>query len=132
RKGQRPPRLAFPLIVKSLIHHTSTGISLASVVDSDETLVERVRIVYVLIGTAAIAEQFIPGRELYVSVLGNDRLVVFNPWELVVEKGKPDEPLIATAKAKHDPDYQTKKGIVIQAAQELHPEIEARLLHDSK
>lgn len=132
RKVKRPPRLAFPLIVKSLIEHSSTGISQASVVDSDEKLVERVRFVHERIGTDAIAEQFIPGRELYVSVLGNDRLVVFNPWELVVEKGNPDEPLIATAKAKHDPDYQTKKGIVIQAAQELHPDIEARLLHDSK
>ncbi len=132
RKVRRPPRLAFPLIVKSLIEHSSTGISQASVVDSDEKLAERVRFVHERIETDAIAEQFIPGRELYVSVLGNDRLVTFDPWELVVEKGNPDEPLIATAKAKHDPDYQTRKGIVIQAAQELHPDIEARLLHDSK
>lgn len=132
RKVRRPPRLAFPLIVKSLIEHSSTGISQASVVDSDEKLAERVRFVHERIETDAIAEQFIPGRELYVSVLGNDRLVTFDPWELVVEKGNPDEPLIATAKAKHDPDYQTRKGIVIQAAQELHPEVEARLLHDSK
>ena len=132
RKVRRPRRLAFPLIVKSLIEHSSTGISQASVVDSDEKLIERVRFVHERIGTDAIAEQFIAGRELYVSVLGNDRLVAFNPWELIVEKGNPDEPLIATAKVKHDPDYQTKKGIVIQAAQELHPEVEARLLHDSK
>lgn len=132
RKVRRPRRLAFPLIVKSLIEHSSTGISQASVVDSDEKLIERVRFVHERIGTDAIAEQFIAGRELYVSVLGNDRLVAFNPWELIVEKGNPDEPLIATAKVKHDPGYQTKKGIVIQAAQELHPEVEARLLHDSK
>ena len=33
---------------------------------------------------------------------------------------------------KHDPDYQTKKGITIKAAQQIHPDAEARLLHDSK
>jgi D-alanine-D-alanine ligase len=132
RKVRRPRRLAFPLIVKSLIEHSSTGISQASIVDSDEKLAERVRFVHERIGTDAIAEQFINGRELYVSLLGNTRLVAYTPWELVAEKGDPNEPLIATAKAKHDPDYQTKKGIVIQAAQQLHPAIEERLLHDSK
>jgi D-alanine-D-alanine ligase len=118
--------------VKSLIEHSSTGISQASIVDSDEKLAERVRFIHERVGTDAIAEQFINGREIYVSVLGNDRLRAFAPWELLAEKGNPDEPLIATAKAKHDPDYQTKKGIVIRAAQELHPGIEERLLHDSK
>ncbi len=132
RRVARPRRLGFPLIVKSLIEHSSLGISQASIVDSDEKLAERVRFVHERIGTDAIAEQFIEGRELYVSVLGNDRLRAFTPWELVVEKGDPDQPLIATARAKHDPEYQTKKGIVIRAAQELHPDIEARLLHDSK
>ncbi len=132
RRVQRPRRLGFPLIVKSLIEHSSLGISQASIVDNDERLAERVRFVHERIGTDAIAEQFIEGRELYVSVLGNDRLRAFTPWELIVEKGDPDQPLIATARAKHDPEYQTKKGIVIRAAQELHPDVEARLLHDSK
>lgn len=132
RKVRRPRRLAFPLIVKSLIEHSSTGISQASVVDSDEKLAERVRFVHERIGTDAIAEQFIDGREIYVSVLGNDRLLAFTPWELIVAKGLPNEPLIATARAKHDPDYQTKKGISIRAVQELHPDVEERLLHDSK
>ncbi len=131
RKVRRPPRLAFPLIVKSLIEHSSLGISQASVVDSDEKLSERVRFVHERIKTDAIAEQFIVGRELYVSVLGNDRLRAFTPWELKVERGG-DEPLIATARSKHDPDYQAKKGIIILAAQELHPDLEAQMLHDSK
>ena len=132
RKVRRPRHLAFPLIVKSLIEHSSTGISQASVVDSDEKLAERVRFVHERIGTDAIAEQFIEGREVYVSVLGAQRLVAFTPWELIVAKGQPNEPLIATARAKHDPEYQEKKGIIIRAVRELHPDIEERLLHDSK
>jgi D-alanine-D-alanine ligase len=132
RKVRRPKRLQYPVIVKSLIEHSSAGISRASVVDTDEGLADRVRMVHERIGTDAIAEQFISGRELYVSVLGNDRLVAFTPWELVAEKAGPGEPLIATAKAKHDIDYQTRKGIVIQAVQQLRPDVEERLLHDSK
>ncbi len=132
RKVRRPAKLAFPLIVKSLIEHSSLGISQASVVDTDEKLAERVKFVHERIGTDAIAERFIDGRELYVSVLGNERLVAFTPWELVVEKGDPDQPLIATAKLKHDPDYQHKKGVVIRAAEQVHPGVEERLLHDSK
>ncbi len=132
RKVKRPRHLQFPLIVKSLIEHSSLGISQASVVDSDEKLAERVRFIHERIGNDAIAEQFIGVREIYVSVLGNDRLAAFTPWELVVEKHDPDTHLIATAKVKHDPDYQARKGITIRAAEQLAPELEARLLHDSK
>src|SRR6516164_7621411 len=59
RKIRRPPRLTFPLIVKSLNEDASWGISQASVVDSDDKLVERVSFIHDSIGTAAIAEQYI-------------------------------------------------------------------------
>ena len=42
RKVKRPPRLALPLIVKSLIEDASMGIAQASVVETDEALAERV------------------------------------------------------------------------------------------
>ena len=82
RKVRRPSRLALPLIVKSLSEDASWGISQASVVDTDEKLAERVAFIHERIGTAAIAEQYIEGRELYVGVLGNDRLRVLPVWEL--------------------------------------------------
>ena len=110
-KVRRPPRLRFPLIVKSLIEHASVGIARASVVDSDEKLAERVAFVHERLGTDAIAEQFIEGREVYVSVLGNDRLAVFPVWELVARKRPEGEPLIATARVKHDVEYQERHGI---------------------
>jgi D-alanine-D-alanine ligase len=131
RKVKRPPRLAYPLIVKSLIEHASVGIAKASVVDSDEKLAERVRFVHERIGTDAIAEQFIEGRELYVSVMGNERLVAFPAWELVADKRPEGEPLIATAKVKHDIEYQERHGIDIRAA-DLTPEQAAKLEHVSK
>src|SRR5262245_63836461 len=85
-KVKRPARLALPLIVKSLNEDGSRGISQASVVDTDEKLAERVAFVHEQVGTAAIAEQFIEGRELYVSVLGNNRLRVLPVWELRSEE----------------------------------------------
>ena len=131
RKVRRPPRLAFPLIVKSLIEHASVGIAQASVVDSDEKLAERVRFIHERVQTDAIAEQFIEGRELYVSVVGNERLTAFPAWELVAEKKPDDAPLIATRKVKHDLEYQQRHGIDIRAAQ-LAPEQAAHLAHVSK
>src|SRR6201987_296962 len=81
-KVKRPARLPLPLIVKSLNEDGSRGISQASVVDTDEKLVERIAFIHERIGTAAIAEQYIEGRELYVGVLGNTRLRVLPVWEL--------------------------------------------------
>ena len=131
RKTRRPPRLKFPLIVKSLIEHASVGIAQASVVDTDEKLAERVRFIHERVGTDAIAEQFIEGRELYVSVMGNERLTAFPAWELVAEKQPDDAPLIATAKVKHDLEYQARHGIDIRAAA-LTAEQAAHLEHVSK
>jgi hypothetical protein len=74
QKVKRPKRLPLPLFVKSLTEDGSRGISQASVVETDEKLVERVAFVHEKIGTAAIVEQYIEGRELYVGVLGNARL----------------------------------------------------------
>ena len=82
RPIRRPKRLAFPLIVKSLTQEASIGISQASVVDSDEKLKERVAFIHESIGTAAIVEQYIEGRELYVGILGNQALQALPVWEL--------------------------------------------------
>ena len=131
RKVKRPARLAFPLIVKSLIEHASVGIAQASVVDSDERLAERVRFIHERVGTDAIAEQFIEGRELYVSVIGNERLTAFPAWELVAANKPDDAPLIATRKVKHDLEYQQRHGIDIRAA-DLATEGAALLAHIAK
>ena len=63
RPVQRPKRLTFPLIVKSLTQEASIGISQASVVETDEKLRERVHFIHRSVGTDAIVERYIPGRE---------------------------------------------------------------------
>jgi D-alanine-D-alanine ligase len=127
RKVRRPAELAFPLFVKSLTEHASIGIARASLVHDDDELRERVEFIHDRVGTDAIAEQFIPGRELYVSVVGNSRLRSFPAWELVIDDQHANEPLIATAKVKHDLEYQAKKGVRIRAAEGLSKALAAQL-----
>lgn len=120
---KRPSRLKFPLFVKSLIEEASLGIAQASIVDDDEKLKERVAFIHERIGTDAIAEQYIEGREFYVSVLGNRRLEVFPIWELKFTKAGNGVPLIATAKVKFDLEYQKKLGVETSEAKDLAPEV---------
>jgi len=132
RKVKRPRDLAFPLIVKSLTEHASLGISQASLVTDDAELAERVAFVHRRIATDALAEQFIEGREIYVGVLGNERLTALPPRELVLEHPKTDGPLIATEKVKHDLEYQKRHGVDQKSAEHLPPNVEATIAHLSK
>src|SRR5579871_6193628 len=133
RKVKRPARLALPLIVKSLNEDGSVGISQASIVDTDEKLTERVAFIHERVGTAAIAEQYIDGRELYVGVLGNNRLQVLPIWELEFgTMGDQGARLIATEKVKHDISYQERVGIVDGLAKNLAPEVSTHIRRTAK
>jgi D-alanine-D-alanine ligase len=111
RPVRRPKRLAFPLMVKSLTEEASIGISQASVVDNDEKLKERVAFVHESIGTAAIVEQYIDGRELYVGILGNKTLQALPVWELFFTNMPEGAKRIATDRVKWSVKYQKKYGI---------------------
>lgn len=111
RRPRRTGRLAFPLIVKSLVAEGSAGITQSSLVHDDERLAERVAWVHEHLGTDAIVERYIDGRELYVGVLGNHRLQVLPVWELRFTKLPEDAPRIATEKVKWDAAYQKKIGL---------------------
>ena len=116
RVVKRSKRLKFPLLVKSISEEGSVGIARASIVNDDEKLAERVEFIHRQTKTHAIAEQYIAGREIYVGVIGNQRLQCYTPWELVIEKLPEGAPNIATSKLKWDPAYQEKVGVVTKAA----------------
>ena len=129
RRGRKPRdahKLRFPLIVKSLVEEASTGIAKASVVHSEDKLAERVAFVHETIATDAIVEEFIDGREVYVGVLGNERLQVLPPQELVIGELGEGERLIATEKVKHDVHYQERKKIKLKKP-ELDDALQRRL-----
>ncbi len=119
RKTKRPASLGFPLIVKSVTEDASRGISQASVVETDEELQKRVKFVHERVGTSAIAEQFIDGREIYVGVLGNERRIILPIWELEFSNPASGALFIATEAAKHNVDYQNRRGVIHGPAKDL-------------
>ena len=107
------PNLRFPVIIKPLQMDASVGISQASVVQDVDGLAERVKFIHGKFQQAAIAEEFIDGRELYIGILGNrDALQILPFTELIFDKDltKPEE-RIATRYAKWDEPYRARKGI---------------------
>jgi D-alanine-D-alanine ligase len=108
---KRPKRLEFPLFIKPLREEASYGISQGSFVDTDEAFEERVRFIHERMNQEALAEEYIEGRELYVSILGNDRLRVFPFREVIFSEIPADQPKFATFKAKWDDAYRKRWGI---------------------
>ncbi|MED5464617.1 MAG: D-alanine--D-alanine ligase [Myxococcota bacterium] len=131
RRARRPRRLGFPLIVKSLVAEASCGIAQASVVEDDQKLEERVQFIHQRVGTDAIVEEYIDGREIYVGVMGTKRLEVFPAWEIILDNLPPDAVRIATEKVKWDPSYQKRHQITWKKAA-LAVESEERLAKLSK
>lgn len=132
RKVRPSARLTYPLIVKSLNEHASVGIAQASVVDSPERLVERVTFVHERLKTDALVEQYVEGRELYVGVLGNARLTVLPVWELSFGAMQDAKTPIATARVKHDIEYQERWGITQGPANDLPAPVAAGIERISK
>lgn len=108
---RRPKRLAFPLFIKPLQEEASYGISQDSFVENDEAFEERVRFIHERINQEALAEEFIEGRELYVSILGNRRLQVFPIREVIFSEIPEGRPRFSTFKAKWDDAYRARWGI---------------------
>jgi D-alanine-D-alanine ligase len=117
----RPKQLRFPILIKPLKEEASVGISQASFVETDEQFRDRVQFIHEKHTSDAIAEEYIDGRELYVSIMGNHRLQVFPIRELVFREVPPDEPKIATYKAKWDEEYRKRWGLRNQFAEGIEP-----------
>jgi predicted ATP-grasp superfamily ATP-dependent carboligase len=99
--------------VKPLSTDASAGIAQALGGDRRALLAERVAFVHERFGQPAIAEEFIDGRELYVSIVGNgDNLEILPITEMIFDRRRtrPEE-RIATQSAKWDESYRDRKGI---------------------
>lgn len=127
-----PARLSYPLFVKSKSEHASTGISQASIVRDLDALRERVDFIHRNVGTAAIAEEYIEGREITIGVLGNQRLQTFPVWEMFFDDLPDRAPNIATSRVKWDRKYQRKIGLRTGQAEDLAPEKVAEITRMAK
>lgn len=110
RKVWLPQKLKLPAVIKPLSEEASRGISQASIADSEEAFLERVRFIHDSMNMDAIAEEYIDGREFYVTIIGNKRLKVLPLRELIFGE-LPEDARIATYKAKWDDLYRERWGI---------------------
>jgi D-alanine-D-alanine ligase len=128
RSYREPRGLGFPLFVKSATEDASLGIAQASVVYDRERLRERVEFIHAQAQSDALAEQYVEGRELYVGMMGNERLTTFPVWELNFGTLPEAQAGIATRKVKWDRAYQRRHGISTGPADALPEGAEARIV----
>lgn len=126
KKKNLPKGLNFPLIVKCLAEDASLGLSQASVVHSQEKLLERIKYINTKIGVDAIVEEFIEGREFYVGILGNYRLNLLPVWEVFYKKSEKPEKEFYGRSAKWNEKYRCRKGINSGKAK-ISTELEERI-----
>lgn len=119
--------LNFPVIVKPSMEDGSIGIDADSVVDSFAALRKRVRMVFHQHDQPVLVEEFIDGRELNVSIMGNRRPIVLPVSEIDFSTLPLDFPKILTYDGKWKkgtPAYDGTKGI---CPAELSPSLEAKI-----
>jgi D-alanine-D-alanine ligase len=122
-----PKTLKLPCIVKPLTEEASRGISQASVVDDETSFLARIKMIHERMNLEAIAEEYIEGRELYVSIIGDRALRVLPAREMTFGQMAEDEPRIATYKAKWDDNYRKRWGIKNHFAKALEPELQEHI-----
>jgi D-alanine-D-alanine ligase len=101
----------FPAFVKPVGQESSDGICRASFVRNEAEALERARFIHERLASHALIEEYIDGRELYVSVLGNRRLTVFPPREIFFDRMPEGAPRFATFNAKWNDAYRQRWGI---------------------
>lgn len=124
---RRLRRFIFPAFVKPVGEESSDGISKASFAQGEVEALERARFIHEKFHCDALIEEYIDGRELYLSVMGWRRLTVFPPREIFFEQMPDDVPKFATFKAKWDFAYREKWGIVNGPAAEIPDRVAAKL-----
>ncbi|MEJ2701534.1 MAG: ATP-grasp domain-containing protein [Sedimentisphaerales bacterium] len=117
-----PKTVNYPVVVKPAFEDSSEGISNASRAANEQALRERVQFVRERWQQAVIAEEYIEGRELYVSVLGNKKLVVLPIRECLFNSDQAKGPQMATYRVKFNAEYRKKWNITFGFA-DLDPAI---------
>lgn len=95
-----PKNFSFPLFVKPVHEDASIGVDENSFVENPESLEKKVKEVHEKIGDDALVEEFIDGREFFVSILGNENLKPLPIVELDYIDWPEGKPKIYTQKAK--------------------------------
>ncbi len=115
---------SYPGVCKPTVLDSSEGISQNSLVKNPEEALKRLEHLHLRYNTSAILEEYIPGKEIYVGLLGvDDEVRVLPPRELRFGNLPKTAPKLLTYKAKWDMSYRKKYGIDSGPAEGLPPPI---------
>ena len=106
----------YPAIIKPLDLEASEGITMSSVVYTKEAALKQIEQLQKNYTADIIIEEFIPGRDIYLSLLGGKKLKTLPIRELCFTKAQNAKMRFATYKAKWDDPYRKKWGIKSQPA----------------
>jgi len=95
--------LRYPLIVKPAREDASLGVTRDSVVYDYANLARRLNEVFSEFSPPIMVEEFIEGRELHVSILGNDPPIVLPTIEFDFSELPPDHPHVISYDVKWNP-----------------------------
>ena len=103
----RAPDFGFPLLVKPLFGDGSDSIGKGSLVRNLAALRERVQAIHRKQKQAALCEEFIPGDDIYVALLGREPRVM-RPIQLVIGRKHASAPVFATHNIKNTGAYRRR------------------------
>lgn len=116
-------KMRFPLFIKPMRGDASLGIGNSSLVNDYQSLVKNIDFIHKELRETALVEEYIDGREFYVSVLGNDPPEVLPIIELDFSKLNNGMPHIYSEKAKFDEQSEEYNLINYGIATDLTPEL---------
>lgn len=122
-----PKNLDFPLFVKPNHEDASIGIDFKSVVQNQEELLAKTKEIHTVIKDDAMVEEYVEGREFFVSILGHNLLRALPVIELNFSNWPKERPKIYTYNAKIETDSEEFKNTTIAAPENLPPEITAKI-----
>ena len=113
--------IEFPLIVKPTSEDGSIGIDATSVVNSVKELMEKIHYIQEEFDSPALIEEYIEGREIYASILGNDSPEVLPLVELDLSRLPEGTPHIAGTDVKWEKEthaYKVTKSAPVEGLDE--------------
>lgn len=121
-------KMRFPLLIKPLHGDASLGVDDGALVRNYSSLVERINYIHTQLRDTALVEEYIEGREFYVTILGNDPAEALPLIELDFSKLPDPYPHIYGREAKFEEgsvQYHSTNAVV---ATDLPPEVRNRII----
>jgi D-alanine-D-alanine ligase len=133
--GKEPidTRLHYPLIVKPTKEDCSIGITPRSIVDNEADLLKLVQETIERYKQSVLVEEFIPGKELHCTVVGNGEAARALPLaELQLTTGKEDENFIFDYEAKWVKDSPRYSNTFVSPAPSIAEATTKRIQRDAR